>query len=348
MSDSVVFSRARLPEAGRASASPATAAGCAKPPAEKLIPYLIAPEDILPGVPYWYASTCRECPAGCGTLVKAREGRAIKIEGNPAHPVNARRPVRARPGGAAGPLRSRSHRDADGEARTARGRRSTWDEALTLAGDKIAAARASTASRSLTGHETGSLRTLAGEWARRAGGKHVDVRAVRATRACARRTAARSAWPRCRTSTSRARTRCVIASAPTSSRPGSRRSARRAALPRCARSATDSGASSRSSRASRSPARTPTSGWRSSPAARWRVALAMAHVILAEGLGPRGAERAALLEARSPRARPKRSSSRPTCRPTTITAAGAALRRSAPEPRGGGRHRQPERAVRSR
>src|SRR5258705_5814178 len=65
-----------------------TAAGCAQTPANKLIPYLVAPENILPGVPYWYASTCRECPAGCGILVKAREGRAIKIEGNPAHPVN--------------------------------------------------------------------------------------------------------------------------------------------------------------------------------------------------------------------------------------------------------------------
>ena len=32
----------------------------------------------------WYASTCRECPAGCGILAKNREARIIKIEGNPA------------------------------------------------------------------------------------------------------------------------------------------------------------------------------------------------------------------------------------------------------------------------
>ena len=55
--------------------------GCGHRPAEKLIPYLIAPEDILPGVPYWYASTCRECPAGCGILVKAREGRSDSLRG---------------------------------------------------------------------------------------------------------------------------------------------------------------------------------------------------------------------------------------------------------------------------
>src|SRR5437762_8930660 len=64
------------------------ASGCGQKPADRLIPYLVAPEDILPGVPYWYASTCRECPAGCGVLIKSREGRVIKIEGNPNHPLS--------------------------------------------------------------------------------------------------------------------------------------------------------------------------------------------------------------------------------------------------------------------
>jgi molybdopterin-containing oxidoreductase family iron-sulfur binding subunit len=64
------------------------AAGCGTEAADHLYPYLIPEEDLVPGIPTWYASTCRECPAGCGILVKAREGRAIKIEGNPLHPVN--------------------------------------------------------------------------------------------------------------------------------------------------------------------------------------------------------------------------------------------------------------------
>src|SRR5438876_10242856 len=79
MSDEMVFQRRdflKLIGLGVAGVT----AGCASPPAEKLIPYLIAPTDILPGIPYWYASTCTECPAGCGVLVKTREGRAIKIE----------------------------------------------------------------------------------------------------------------------------------------------------------------------------------------------------------------------------------------------------------------------------
>jgi len=65
--------------------------GCAQEPAKKLIPYLVQPEEVIPGNPNWYASVCRECPAGCGVLVKVREGRPIKVEGNPDHPVNAGR-----------------------------------------------------------------------------------------------------------------------------------------------------------------------------------------------------------------------------------------------------------------
>jgi anaerobic selenocysteine-containing dehydrogenase len=56
---------------------------------EKLIPYLVPPEDgSIPGRALWYASVCRECPAGCGIIVRVSEGRARKIEGNPRHPVN--------------------------------------------------------------------------------------------------------------------------------------------------------------------------------------------------------------------------------------------------------------------
>ncbi len=65
------------------------AAGCARKPVEKLSPYVNQPEEIIPGIPVWYASTCGECAAGCGVLVKTREGRPIKMEGNPDHPLNA-------------------------------------------------------------------------------------------------------------------------------------------------------------------------------------------------------------------------------------------------------------------
>ncbi|MBI4287503.1 MAG: molybdopterin-dependent oxidoreductase [Chloroflexi bacterium] len=46
------------------------------------------PEDLVTGRDTYYATVCRECPAGCGTMVRVVEGRAIKIEGNPSHPLN--------------------------------------------------------------------------------------------------------------------------------------------------------------------------------------------------------------------------------------------------------------------
>ncbi len=69
------------------SAGAAAASGCYDH-VEKLIPYVVQPEEITPGNPVYYASTCQECPVGCGTHVTTREGRPIKIEGNPDHPIN--------------------------------------------------------------------------------------------------------------------------------------------------------------------------------------------------------------------------------------------------------------------
>jgi molybdopterin-containing oxidoreductase family iron-sulfur binding subunit len=66
----------------------AFAAGCS-PEAEKRLHALVqAPDDQVPGQPTWYATTCRECPAGCGVLASNREGRVVKLEGNPLHPIN--------------------------------------------------------------------------------------------------------------------------------------------------------------------------------------------------------------------------------------------------------------------
>ncbi|WP_207422047.1 TAT-variant-translocated molybdopterin oxidoreductase [Desertivirga brevis] len=55
-------------------------AACQKAPVQKSIPYLIKPEEVTPGVPNFYASSYN----GYGILVKTREGRPIKIEGNPS------------------------------------------------------------------------------------------------------------------------------------------------------------------------------------------------------------------------------------------------------------------------
>src|SRR5689334_15907477 len=46
------------------------------------------PEYTYNGLSTYYATTCRECAAGCGLIVRTMQGRAIKVEGNASHPVN--------------------------------------------------------------------------------------------------------------------------------------------------------------------------------------------------------------------------------------------------------------------
>jgi molybdopterin-containing oxidoreductase family iron-sulfur binding subunit len=70
------------------TAAPAAVLSACSVPSERIIPYVVPPDQMVPGVASWYASVCGECPAGCGTLIKTREGRPIKIEGNAQHPVN--------------------------------------------------------------------------------------------------------------------------------------------------------------------------------------------------------------------------------------------------------------------
>ncbi|HEX8548010.1 MAG TPA: TAT-variant-translocated molybdopterin oxidoreductase [Cytophagaceae bacterium] len=51
-------------------------------PVRRVIPYVNKPEDVDPGIANWYASTYQEGGEYCSILVKTREGRPIKIEGN--------------------------------------------------------------------------------------------------------------------------------------------------------------------------------------------------------------------------------------------------------------------------
>lgn len=70
------------------SAALATA-GCADYPDKgEIVPYNRKPEEITLGKPNYYASTCGSCANSCGILIKTREGRPIKVDGNPDHPAN--------------------------------------------------------------------------------------------------------------------------------------------------------------------------------------------------------------------------------------------------------------------
>jgi len=57
-------------------------------PIEQVLPYVVTPDQIIPGVSTWFATQCTACSAGCGVLARNREGRVVKLEGNPDHPTN--------------------------------------------------------------------------------------------------------------------------------------------------------------------------------------------------------------------------------------------------------------------
>ncbi|MCI0473939.1 MAG: TAT-variant-translocated molybdopterin oxidoreductase, partial [Ignavibacteria bacterium] len=73
--------------AGASAAFAATACSDYRDKGE-IIPYNKKPDDLTIGAANFYASTCTGCSNACGILIKTREGRPIKIDGNPDHPVN--------------------------------------------------------------------------------------------------------------------------------------------------------------------------------------------------------------------------------------------------------------------
>lgn len=141
--------------------SAATAAACTTRVPEKIIPYVVAPENQIPGESLWYASVCTECEVGCGTLVRNREGRALKIEGNPEHPANR------------GALCARGHSSLQAEYHPDRyrgpkldGRDADWDAALSRAAEAV---QAGSAAVLLGDIGPGALSDLFREFAEQAG-----------------------------------------------------------------------------------------------------------------------------------------------------------------------------------
>jgi len=141
------------------------AAGCSPVSGDRLLPYVNESDELIPGIPEYYASTCRECPAGCGIVVKTREARAIKIEGNPHHPVGHGR-VCARGQAALQGLYD-PDRVRQPFRRTARGLEPvSWDEAIQTIATALGVAGASGPDRValVTGADSGTLDAFYDEW----------------------------------------------------------------------------------------------------------------------------------------------------------------------------------------
>ena len=143
-----------------------TTIGCTSDGVAKLIPYIAHPDQTVSGVSTYYATTCRECAASCGLIAETRDGRTIKLEGNPEHPLNkgalcARGQSALQ--GLYNPDRIRGPMVKEGGA----WKTTTWDNALALLSQKLGEAKSrGTAGNSvfLNQHETGSFPGFLDSW----------------------------------------------------------------------------------------------------------------------------------------------------------------------------------------
>lgn len=65
-----------------------TLPGCRRYPEEKIAPFASRPDDRTPGVSVRYATGMNLGGIAAGLLVSQYDGRPIKVEGNPLHPIN--------------------------------------------------------------------------------------------------------------------------------------------------------------------------------------------------------------------------------------------------------------------
>lgn len=82
------MNRRSLLELMAASAALAFGSGCDRKPPRKIVSLRTTPEYQRPGVPLLYASTWTDGQLPYGIVVKAVDGRPVKIEGLPEHPLN--------------------------------------------------------------------------------------------------------------------------------------------------------------------------------------------------------------------------------------------------------------------
>jgi Fe-S-cluster-containing dehydrogenase component len=178
----------------------AASIGCESDRVEKIIPYLVSPDNTVPGVSTYYATTCRGCATSCGVIAETRDGRTTKLEGNPAHPLN--RGALCANGQAEvqalyNPDRYRSPMiRKNGKLVAAK-----WDDALRLFSQKLGEVRSrGTASGAafINQHESGSFPAFLDQWLADFGmAPHLSYDAGADTGAIAAHTAAYGvAWPR--------------------------------------------------------------------------------------------------------------------------------------------------------
>lgn len=177
----------------------AATAGCQQA-GERILPLVVPNQQLVPGVASWFSTVCRECPAGCGVIARNREGRVVKLEGNPDHPVNrGALCVRGQAAlqGAYHPDRFDGPRRRQGDALAP----VSWDDAQAVLVERLGALRAANrggAVAVVTQLENGSLGVFLDRWVQALGARSrvaFEPYAYEAIRAANRLTFNREAVP---------------------------------------------------------------------------------------------------------------------------------------------------------
>jgi len=181
-----------------ASGAAAATIGCTSENVGKLIPYLVSPDETVPGVSTYYATTCRECSAACGVIAETRDGRAIKLEGNPEHPLN-RGGLCARGQAALQGLYNPDRFRGPLVKQNGTWERASWDDAINIVSQRLTNGRASAGNAVFVNqHESGSFPTFLDQWLAAFGMRphlSVDLEADHAVMEANRRAYGVS-WPR--------------------------------------------------------------------------------------------------------------------------------------------------------
>ncbi len=149
-----------------ATGATTAAVGCSSEQVGKLIPYVAHPDNTVPGVSQYYATTCRECATACGVLAEVRDGRPIKLDGNPAHAMS--RGAICSTGlsavqGLYNPDRYRSPMVREGNTL----KPTTWDKALALLAQKLGEVKSRGQAGNvvfLNQHEAGTFPGFLDQW----------------------------------------------------------------------------------------------------------------------------------------------------------------------------------------
>ena len=135
------------------------------------------PEDLVTGLDNWYATLCFQCPEREGIVVRVMEGRAKKVQGNPAYPTNGgKQSARCEAG-----LQALYHPDRLPRPLLHVGPRGSgqfieigWSDAIDRLVSKLRASRDPGAMLIITDPQRGHLGTVVNRFLKEHGGSHLS------------------------------------------------------------------------------------------------------------------------------------------------------------------------------